>query len=177
MHKKNVFYNLLILTLYLIACILIVNQNGQEEKRTTIKEKITTKETKEEIGTITINKINLQKPLYPLTSSKNKVDQNVTILKGSTFPNQKESILFIAAHSGDSKISYFEKLDQLEKEDIVKITYQNKEYFYKVSNIWEEKKSGYIHVKKESNKQLILTTCSTTNKEKQLVISSNLIKK
>jgi len=49
MHKKNVFYNLLILTLYLIACILIVNQNGQEEKRTTIKEKITTKETKEEI--------------------------------------------------------------------------------------------------------------------------------
>ena len=175
MFKKNTLYNLLILTVYLITCFLIFNQNKKEVIKPKIKNYTTIKETKEEIGNITINKINLQKPLYSLTSNKNNVDQNVTILKGSTFPDQEESILFIAAHSGNSEISYFEKLDQLQKEDIVKITYRNKEYFYKISNIWEEKKNGYIHVKKESKKQLILTTCSRTNKEKQLVISSNLI--
>lgn len=169
-------YNFLILTVYLITCFLLFNyQEKEKEEKKETKNQITTKKSTEEIGNITINKINLQKPLYSLMSNKNNVDQNVTILKGSTFPDQEESILFIAAHSGNSKISYFEKLDQLQKEDMIKITYQNKEYFYKINNIWEEKKSGYIHVKKESKKQLILTTCSTTDKEKQLVISSNLI--
>ena len=54
------------------------------------------------------------------------------------------------------------------------IIYKNKKYIYSVKNIWEENKNGYIHINRENEKQLILTTCSKTKKNKQLVINSTL---
>lgn len=47
-------------------------------------------------------------------------------------------------------------------------------YIYKIINIWEEDKNGYIHVNKKEENQLILTTCSPTTENKQLVINSIL---
>lgn len=40
-----------------------------------------------------------------------------------------------------------------------------------------QEKDGDIEINKTSKNQLILTTCSTTNKNKQLIVSSYLVNK
>ena len=67
---------------------------------------------KEEIGKIIIKKINLEKNLYEINSPQNTVEKNVTILKESTPPIEKESIMILAAHSGTGDIAYFNSLDK-----------------------------------------------------------------
>ena len=79
--------------------------------------------------------------------------------------------MFIAAHSGTGPIAYFNNLDKLEKNDLVRLIYKNIEYKYIVKEIWETEKDGDIEVNKTKEKQLILTTCSTRDKTKQLVIN------
>lgn len=129
----------------------------------------------DKIGTIAINKIKLNQPLYQIDSIHNNVEENVTILKESILPEEENSILFLAAHSGEGKIAYFNNLDKLQIGDKIKINYNNKLYIYRIDDIWEEEKTGYIHINKSSNKQLVLTTCSPHKKNKQLIINSNLI--
>ena len=58
----------------------------------------------------------------------------------------------------------------------VKLKYKDKIYNYTINNIWEEEKTGYIHINKTKENQLILTTCSPKNKDKQLIIESILSK-
>lgn len=127
------------------------------------------------IGSIEIKKINLNENLYKLESEENNVDKHVTILKESIFPENDNSIIFIAAHSGTGEIAYFKNLDKIQQNDIINLKLNNKKYEYIVKNMWEEPKNGYININKEENKQLILTTCSPTNSKKQLIV--NCIKK
>lgn len=126
----------------------------------------------DQIGSLKIKKLNINQPLYKLDSEKNNIEKNVTILKDSIMPDQKESIVFLAAHSGTGKIAYFEKLNQLTVGDIINLEYKNKKYEYQINKIWEENKNGYIHINKEDSNQLVLTTCSPTKINKQLVINS-----
>ena len=97
---------------------------------------------------------------------QNTIEQHVTILKGSNYPN----LLILAAHSGKGDIAYFEKLDELTINDEVFIQYRNDKKTYIVKEIWEEKKNGKIHIDNNTN-QLILTTCSPKHKNYQLIIS------
>lgn len=126
---------------------------------------------KEEIGYIIIPKINLKGPLYPINSKKNTIEKNIAILKESIMPNENNSILILAAHSGTGKIAYFEQLDQLTINDEIIIKYHNKNYIYQVKDIWEEKKNGFININKELKKQLVLTTCSPKKNNTQLIIN------
>lgn len=89
-------------------------------------------------------------------------------------PSEENSILFLAAHSGIGKVAFFEELDKLKLEDEIIINYQNNLYKYRIKNIWEEPKNGYIHINKTQKKELILTTCSPKKEKKQLVIQSTL---
>lgn len=127
------------------------------------------------IGTLTIPKINLNQQIYSLTSTKNNIEEHVTILEGSKEPHQENSIIFLAAHSGTSNISFFNQLDTLEINDEITLTYKNINYTYYIKDIWETSKDGNIEVIKESNNQLVLTTCNQKDKTKQLIL--NCIKK
>lgn len=172
---KEKIYSITIISIYAILCFIIFNDTNPQSISINSKSKTSIPTNSDIIGNIMIDKINLKKPLYKIESSHNQVDENVTILKESILPDQEESILFIAAHSGDSSISYFERLDELTPNDLIKIHYQNKDYFYQITSIWEEDKNGYIHVNKMKEKQLVLTTCSPKHEGKQLVISSILV--
>jgi len=136
---------------------------------------IINKTTSTKIGRINIKKIKLKEDLYKIGSEENNVEKHVTILKESIFPPTENSIVFLAAHSGSGKIAYFQELDKLQEKDEIILTLNNKNYYYEVKDIWEEKKNGYINVNKESKDQLVLTTCSPTKEQYQLVI--NCIKK
>ena len=136
-----------------------------------VSNEIEFKKKKEEIGYITISRINLNRPLYPINSKENTIEKNISILKESIMPDQANSILILAAHSGTGKIAYFEELDQLRIKDEIIINYHNKTYIYLVKDIWEEKKNGFININKESEKQLVLTTCSPKKENTQLIIN------
>lgn len=149
----------------ILFLFLLLFFNKSSETNHTIKKE------NEKIGKLIINKINLKQDLYKIESKKNNIEENVTIMKESNYPNISNGILILAAHSGTGKIAYFEELDNLELKDNITIIYKNKKYIYQITKIWEQKKNGYIKIKKENKKQLILTTCSPKKKNTQLIIN------
>ena len=180
----------LILIIYIGSCYIIYKQEKPKEQFhlpkfniqeiTNIKERLEHEVEKEiesdtSIGEIRIDSINLKEKLYPIGDKRNNVDENVTILKESISPQNNDSIFFLAAHSGTGPYAYFKNLNKVKINDIVILLYEDNEYQYTVKERWETEKDGDIEVKKEEENQLILTTCSPTNKTKQLVI--NCIKK
>jgi len=126
---------------------------------------------KNNFGELIINKINLDEELFSINSSENTIEKHVTILKESIYPDDDNSIMIIAAHSGIGRIAYFNELDKLEINDEIVLIYKDKKYIYVVKDIWEEKKNGYININKEKKKQLVLTTCSPNKDNYQLIIN------
>lgn len=179
MLKKKYTYNLIIIILYTIACLLIYEDNKQLDNKNKISNvnnnlvssimNISNNKT-DVIATIEIPKINIKEDIYKISNSQEDVDKHVVILENSTFPVEKESILFVAAHSGSGNNAYFNDIDKLSTGDRVNFFYKNKLYTYIVDKKWEEDKNGYIGVSKTNKHELILTTCSNNNQYKQLII-------
>ena len=71
-----------------------------------------------------------------------------------------------------NQIKGINDLDKLKEHDKIILNINNKTYTYKVTSIWETIKDGTIEVSKQSTNQLILTTCSKKDKNKQLIINS-----
>ena len=165
-----------ILTIYCIICHEIYTKNIIINKEDIITSKKPTYIVEnDQIGYLKIDKINLFQPLLKKESIHNNIEENVTILKDSIMPTEKNSIVFLAAHSGSGSIAFFKDLNKLEVGDIIELKYKNQIYHYQINNIWEARKNGYIHVNKTKLKQLILTTCSPEKENKQLIINSNII--
>ena len=159
--KKIYYYTILFIFISFIPITTIKIDNKKISlKNTTITNNKT-------IGQVTIEKINLKEKLYPINSKENTIEKHVTILQESTPP----SLIILAAHSGTGKIAYFERLDELKKEDQIQLIYKGKKRIYIIKEIWEEKKNGYININKENKNQLILTTCSPKKEKFQLIIN------
>ena len=148
----------------IILLIILLNKQDIYKQDTQNKEEI--------IGNIIIDKINLDMPLYNIESKNNNIEENVTILNKSILPPNEKSIVFLAAHSGTSKVSYFNDLDKLKTNDTILLTINNIKNTYQITNIYKQKKNGYIKVNKENKDQLILTTCDPNNDKYQLIINS-----
>ena len=129
------------------------------------------------IAQIIIDKISVNNYIYNYDSKNNTVEKNVELLRGSTFPDYDNSILFLAAHSGNSKISYFNNIDRLKNGDIITIYHGNYKYLYAVKKSYLIEKDGDIEVNKSFKNELILTTCSRQFSDKQLIVSSSLTNK
>ena len=165
---------IILLITYSIICNSIYQTNDYNIVSIPENKVITEELTLEEIPKkeIIIEKINLNKPLYPINDKKNNIEENITILPGSISPEKENSIIFLAAHSGPAPNSYFNDLDKLKEHDKIILNINNKTYTYKVTSIWETIKDGTIEVSKQSTNQLILTTCSKKDKNKQLIINT-----
>ena len=181
---KKIIVIVLVLISYIVICNIIYNNFTIEKNKISTKinipnpKKVTKIIPKENsIGKLTIDKISLNKKLYPINSKENNIEKNITILPGSIEPSNENSIMFIAAHSGTGKKAYFKELHKVKKNDSIILEYKNIRYTYIIKNIWETKKLGTISVPKENINQLILTTCSMKDKENQLIINSVLTKK
>ena len=164
--KLLIIFSFLILLLIPTSILKITNDERFNPQFVWIKNNDT-----EKVGKLIINKINLDEDIYNLNSSKNNVEEHVTILKESTMPNEDKSTFILAAHSGTGKIAYFEELDKLTINDEIILYYKNKKYIYIVKDIWEERKNGYIHINNEDKRQLVLTTCSPNKDKYQLIIN------
>lgn len=152
-----------------ILLVFILLINNKVPTKTISKEKI------DNNNYLIIEKINLKQPFYNINDENNTIEKNIEVLKESIMPNEDNSIVFIAAHSGEGKIAYFNNLIELNINDELILYYNNYYYKYSIIEIYEEPKNGYIDVDKSTNDQLVLTTCHPYKKNKQLVI--NAIKK
>lgn len=161
------------------------------EKQEEISETSDSNETTEEIKTeektedtkanyvavIKIPKINLEKGLYAKESSMNNVNKNIQILKESSYPDVAKGNFILAGHSGNARVSYFRKLDKLNRDDEVSIFYGGSEYKYKVVNIYDIEKTGTANIVRNAEKTtLTLITCRH-NTNKQIVVVCELVEK
>ena len=141
-------------------------ENIEEEK----SNNLITNNTKNYIGIIDIPKLNLKRGFYDLNSKYNNVDSNVTVIRGSTFPNEEKNNLILAAHSGNCSYCYFDKLYKLKLDDIAYIHYNNVKYEYKIVNIYEVEKDGTVAIYRDYTKNtLTLITCTRNSNTKQTV--------
>lgn len=130
------------------------------------------------IGYLTIPNINLKKGFTEKTSKYNTVSRNIQILSASDYPDKDKGNVIIAAHSGNSSVSYFNKLYLLNKGDLAYIDYNNVKYTYKIVEIYTIPKTGKAEIKRNKNvSTLTLITCTKDDKTTQTIYVSELISK
>lgn len=139
----------------------IKEQPKQEEKKTS---------NYNYIGVLEIPKINIKRGFLNIKDKGNNVNKNLQVIKGSDMPNVKNGNLIIAAHSGNSYISYFKNLYKLSNEDVAYVYFNNIKYTYKVVGKYDAEKNGKVTIHRDNKKNtLTLITCSQTDKTKQIV--------
>lgn len=139
----------------------IKEQPKQEEKKTS---------NYNYIGVLEIPKINIKRGFLNIKDKGNNVNKNLQVIKGGDMPNVKNGNLIIAAHSGNSYISYFKNLYKLSNEDVAYVYFNNIKYTYKVVGKYDAEKSGKVTIHRDNKKNtLTLITCSQTDKTKQIV--------
>lgn len=163
----------------------IIDQFLEEQKivQNDTNEEIKQEETKEVepeydyIAVLEIPAIDLRKGIVDINSAYNDISYNVEIINPSDMPDIPNTNLILASHSGSSRVSFFKHLNRLNKGDLAIIYYKNVKYTYEVNSIENEYKNGTITIRRSNNKNtLTLTTCSPTDKTKQIVIICNLIR-
>ena len=172
--KKNVKLLMLAFLLFLTISKIIYNNHLEYINTKAVDDYYSYNSYKNEcIAILEIPNISLKECLYNKDSKKNDVKYNIQILDESIMPDQDNSTTFLAAHSGNSSVSYFNDLENLNIDDQILFYYKNKKYTYKITNYYYEKKTGFISVSKGNN-MLILTTCSQQKKGYQFIIIANL---
>jgi len=128
------------------------------------------------IGYLSIPKINFNKGFTSIEDKYNTVSKNIQILSSSNYPDEENGNVIIAGHSGNTSISFFNKLYLLEIGDLAYINYNNKNYTYQISNIYKVDKTGKVEVKRnKNNKTLTLITCTKDDKFTQTIYIADLI--
>lgn len=122
------------------------------------------------LGVLEIPKINLKRGFYDLNSKYNKVNYNITVIKGSTLPDVENNNLILAAHSGNCTVCYFDKLYKLDVEDKAYLYYKDIKYNYKIVDIYEVEKDGTVEIHRDYTKNVLtLITCTRNSNTKQTV--------
>lgn len=139
----------------------IKEQPKQEEKKTS---------NYNYIGVLEIPKVNIKRGFLNIKDKGNNVNKNLQVIKGSDMPNVKNGNLIIAAHSGNSYISYFKNLHKLSNDDVAYVYFNNIKYTYKFAGKYDVEKNGKVTIHRDNKKNtLTLITCSQTDKTKQIV--------
>ncbi len=130
----------------------------------------------EYLGIIDIPKIDLYKGFYNKNSNLNNVKFNLYVLPESNYPDTDKGNLIIAGHSGNYNNSYFANLYKLVIGDDITIHYNNKDYVYEITNIYNEEKTGKVRIFRNKNKTtLTLITCTKDDDYHQTIYIAELI--
>ena len=149
---------------------IIINEEIKEEIINFVEEE-------KELMIIEIPKIKLKEKIYNKNSKLNNIDKNIIIMNESNMPNDDGGVIIIGGHSGYGKTAYFKHLNMLKIGDEVILTYQNKNYYYKVVEYHLDPKNGSITINNINKKnKLFLFTCNPNDKNNYLVYSLELFK-
>lgn len=126
-------------------------------------------------NSIMISKIGINRK-YEI-SSINKLVNEITMFSEYGNPSIKNSNIIIGSHSGSGINAYFKDLNKLEQGDIVLITYENIEYKYEVSRIYEVDESDLSILKSNGISKLTLLTCKDNDDKIRLIVEATPIDK
>lgn len=127
------------------------------------------------IGYLEIPKIKFRRGFYNIDSKLNTVEANIEIIKGSDMPDVTNGNLIIAGHSGTGWKAFFKDLYKLEVGDEAIVTYAGINYKYKITNIYKEKNTGTVSIKRNYDKTtLTLITCTKDDSSTQTIYIAEL---
>ena len=159
----------------------VINQeigNEEEEVEEDTSNIVITNDRVVYVGYLNIPKINLKKGFTEKNSKYNTVSKNIQILSASDYPDKELGNVIIAAHSGNSSVSYFNKLYLLDVGDYAYIEYEGIKYTYKIVKIYNIDKTGKAEIIRNKNvSTLTLITCTKNNKTTQTIYISELVNK
>ena len=122
------------------------------------------------MAVLEIPKISLKRGLLDLDDEFNDISYNVMVLGNSKMPDEENSNLILAAHNGNSDVSFFKDLEKLGKGDIVNIYYNGYRYEYRIDNYYEVEKTGKVNIHRDKTQNTItLITCKNNTTDKQIV--------
>ena len=131
--------------------------------------------TNDYIGYLTIPKINLKKGFLDMRSELNNVEQNVTVISGSSYPNKEKGNLILAAHSGTGWKAFFNDLYKLSTGDKAIVSYKGTTYTYTIVNIYKQEKTGKVAIYRNYDKTtLTLITCTNFDNATQTIYIAEL---
>lgn len=141
----------------------VKNNSKSEEKPKPIDYSIYT-------GVLEIPKIRLKRGFYHFGHKYNNIERNVTVVSGSSMPNEVNGNLFLMAHSGDAYISFFAYLYKLQVGDLAYVDYQGTKYKYQIVNIYNVPKTGSVTIRRNMDRTtLTLLTCTKNSDTEQTV--------
>ena len=123
---------------------------------------------------IEIPSISLKKGLINKESKYNNVNKNIETLKNSDTPDVVGGSVLLASHSGNSRVSYFKNLYRVNIGDSINIYYNNYKYEYKITDIYNQEKTGTITYQYKNTTMIVLTTCNQQQKGKQIIVIGTL---
>ena len=128
------------------------------------------------IGYLEVPDVKIKRGFVSPDSKYNSIGYNVTIIKGSTMPDKDKGNFILAAHRGNSSVSFFDKLYKLDRRDKAYVTYNGKKYTYELVSTYEESKDGSLTIKRNANvNTLTLITCTRNNKKTQTIFIFELV--
>lgn len=131
---------------------------------------ITTNKQNNYIGILRVPDISLKRGFLDIDSKYNSVSYNIMQVKGSTMPDHKNGNLILAAHRGNSSVSFFDKLYKLKTGSYAYIDYEGKTYTYVLTNSYTVPKVGNITISRNGDvNTLTLITCTRNDKKTQTV--------
>lgn len=147
------------------------------EQEEVVEEKTVQQKQENYIGILEIPKIKLKRGLVDKNSSSNNVNKNIYTVKETTFPDERiNSHIILAAHSGNSYVSFFKNLTKLSMKDQVYLYYKGTKYIYEISDRYEIKKTGKAELKLTNASDITLISC-ISGTDKQVVYVATLIEK
>lgn len=127
------------------------------------------------IGYLEIPKLGFRRGFYNIDSALNTVEANIEVIKGSSMPDVENGNLIIAGHSGTGWKAFFNDLHLLEVGDEARVLYQGNTYIYQITNIYKDKNTGRLAIKRDYNKTtLTLVTCTNNDSKTQTIYIAEL---
>ena len=150
-----------------------------EEENTVVLIEETKKEIKKAdikyTAVLEIPSIKLKRGVVDSTKNFNSINYAISVDKHSNYPNKVGNFI-LYAHSGNSNISYFKKLIDVEINDNVFVYYEGIKYNYKIFNKYNIEKNGTVNVlSSNENKYITLITCNQKRKGYQVVLVGKLV--
>ena len=151
----------------------IEKKEPEPEEKKEYKESTITKKYK---GYLSIPKINLKKGFFAMESAQNNVEKNIFVVSGSSYPDVENGNLIIAGHSGTGWKAFFNDLHKLGEGDEAIVSYNDKNYVYKITKIYKQNKTGTIAIYRNYDKTtLTLITCTNYDSKTQTIYIAELV--
>lgn len=154
----------------------IVNEISNEESIEEAKEKESNnKRSINYTAILEIPSIDLKQGVVDSTKNFSSINYAISVDKNSNYPNELGNFI-LYAHSGNSYISYFRKLNRVNINDDIYVYYQGTKYHYIIKNKYDIEKTGKAKViSRKDDKYITLITCNQDKKGYQIVVEGKMI--